>query len=307
MSLFFIHSITAVNYPAKECGVTRSRDCTLKKAKQNCKANNKYLKILEIPNHYGKPNSLELAIASDDIHDSIVNSLQLQCENRPLPTIERASKDEFYMDVTDEVYFRVHKKGLLVPSPIQIQTLTERKCLLETPAHTAKGNKLSYRTLKVMPDQNIAQERHVTERLLMHGAVIASTLLEHIKNATSFTLSAGVSSNKLLAKIGCGLNKPEAITVLPHASLPRVSKKVKIESIPGLGGKLGQEVKIKFNVHSMSQLSNRNRTSMQKIWQDEEALRFHQLAVGQDYTKVEAKKFSSTLTCGITFNCKVYA
>lgn len=301
---FFIHSITAVNYPAKECSVTRSKDCTKEKAIQLCQEYNEHLNILRIPNHYGKPDNLEPSKVSDDIYDSIVRSLQCQCEAGPLPIIEKASKDEFYVDVSDEVYHRVHRKGMLVPLQ-DVQILKEMKCILETPRYTARGNKLSYRTQKVITDPKIAQARHNTEALLMHGAAIARIIIEDIKNDISFTLSAGVASNKLLAKIGCSLNKPDAITILPHAALPRVSKKVKIESIVKLGGKTGKKIKDKFGIETMFQLGKVDRKKLQQVLNiGEAALEYHYLAVGQDNKKVVTKKFNETLTCGITFSCK---
>ncbi len=280
----------------------------MNKAIQLCQANNKHLNILRIPNHNGKPDNLEPSKASDDIYDSIVSSLQGQCETQPLPIIEKASKDEFYVDVSDEIYHRVHIKGIPVPSPEHVQILKSMKCLLETPRYTAKGDKLSYRTQKVMTDPNIAQARHDTEALLMHGAVIARIILEDIKKDTSFTLSAGVASNKLLAKIGCGLNKPDGITILPHAALPRVSKKVKIESVRGLGGNDGKKIKYIFGIETMFQLGKVNRKRLQGLFKKrgDVGLKYHNLAVGQDCEDFKAQKFSETLTCGLTFNCKFY-
>lgn len=296
----WLYSITAVNYPAKACGIRRAKDCTLDIARQLCPQ----LQILEIPNHLGKPDSLNLRKSSDDIYESIVRSLQRQCENRLIPKIERASKDEFYVEVTNEVFHRVRSKGMIVPSHQEVQELKQVKCIVETPGRRVSGDTMSYRTLKVLTNKSIIQDRHKTEALLMHGAVMAYKLLQDIRLETGFILSAGISSNKLLSKLGCGYNKPEAITVLPHSSLGRVSKNIKVSSIPGLGGKLGMEIEQKLHVQNMGQLGHKNRAMLQRIMRSQDALLFHQLAVGYDPTKVVGKKFCSSLKCGINFSCK---
>jgi len=52
---------------------------------------------------------------------------------------------------------------------------------------------------------------------------VANDIRERIKNELGFTVSIGISSNKLLAKIGSDLKKPDAVTTLfPH----EISKKM---------------------------------------------------------------------------------
>lgn len=263
------------------------------------------LKELIIPNHYGKPDSLELKKASDEIYESVVNSLQMHCDPKVFSNlkIEKASKDEFFIDVTEEVFHRVHKKSQRIPTKEQVSALAQSKCFLEAPGYSASGNRLSYRTQQVLTNDSIIQDRHQTEALLMHGAAIAYSVLQDIRLKTGYILSAGVSSNKLLAKIGCGYHKPEAITVLPQTSLGRVSKNIDVKDIPGLGGALGEKL-MKRGIQTMSQLAHRDRISLEKLMRSEQGRKFHQLAIGFDAEKVVAKKFSSSQNCGITFSCK---
>ncbi|ODM91094.1 DNA polymerase eta [Orchesella cincta] len=291
--------LTAVNYPAKEFGIKRSKDFNGNYIKKNYRDVN----ILEIPNHYEKPNSLIAKKASELIYESLRTSVSNLTRGRNLPIVEKASKDEFYVDVTDEVYYRVHKCGEQVPDRSTVFAMMD-DCHNETPSYKATGKQFSFRALKVLTDPNIVQKRHETEALLIHGAAIAYQLLQGIMTNTDYVCSAGVSSNKLLAKIGCGLHKPNSVTILPQASLPRVSKKIKIEDIPGLAGKDGEKIKKRFDIRMMFALAYTNRGELIKFCRGENGIKFNQLAIGYDTTKVAEKYLSKSLKCGISFSYK---
>eukprot|EP00913_Durusdinium_trenchii_P018809 g17676.t1 len=70
-------------------------------------------------------------------------------------------------------------------------------------------------------------------------------------------MSAGlgcVATNKVLAKLGCGLHKPNQQTLLlPHAA-PVLLKDLPLDRLPGLGGDFGQAVKSRFGVQSAGEL-----------------------------------------------------
>ncbi|CAL8100778.1 unnamed protein product [Orchesella dallaii] len=293
--------LTAVNYPAKKAGIKRTKEFNARNVRETCPV----VRILEIPDHYGKPSSLIAKEKSDDIFECLKKSAIQVCKGGP-PIVEKASKDEFFIDVTNEVYYRVHQCGEQVPNRSIVNRMKD-KTHNETPSHRATGEKFSYRTSQVLTDPTIIQKRHETEALLVHGAAIAYQIMSDIEKITKFVCSSGVSGNKLLAKIACGLHKPDSITILPHASLPRVSKtQIKIEDIPGLAGKQGEDIKQRFKISTMLQLSYVDRVKLQKWFGSENGLKFHQLAIGVDNTKVVEKNrnLTKSMTCGITFSHK---
>lgn len=49
---------------------------------------------------------------------------------------------------------------------------------------------------------------------LQEGAIWAERLRKEVESITGFTMSAGVASNRQLAKLACGVNKPDAVTAL---------------------------------------------------------------------------------------------
>jgi DNA polymerase-4 len=78
---------------------------------------------------------------------------------------------------------------------------------------------------------------------LMGGAVsIARAIKGKILEQTRLTASVGVAPNKLVAKIGSDLNKPDGLTVVDAGNLRAVLDPLSVRRLPGLGRKLGERV-----------------------------------------------------------------
>lgn len=58
-----------------------------------------------------------------------------------------------------------------------------------------------------------------------------------------------------MAKLVCGLHKPNQQTLLPPSSIPNLFKKTPVKKVRNLGGKLGNRVKKEFNCEFMSDLA----------------------------------------------------
>jgi DNA polymerase eta len=59
---------------------------------------------------------------------------------------------------------------------------------------------------------------------------------------------------QVLAKLACGINKPNKQTVLPHSSVPELWAKTKLKKVRNLGGKLGDYFVEKLECEFMSDL-----------------------------------------------------
>ena len=78
------------------------------------------------------------------------------------------------------------------------------------------------------------------QRLVL-GAVIARELRSLIRREHGLTTSAGVSYNKLLAKLGGSLHKPDDQTILGPGGLNTVlDPGRRVNSIPGVGRRMGE-------------------------------------------------------------------
>src|SRR5688500_3957514 len=84
----------------------------------------------------------------------------------------------------------------------------------------------------------------VTASLALKGDAvsIARGIKQKILAATQLTASVGVAGNKLVAKIGSDLNKPDGLTVIDAGNLHAVLDPLSVRRLPGLGRKLGERV-----------------------------------------------------------------
>jgi DNA polymerase-4 len=84
----------------------------------------------------------------------------------------------------------------------------------------------------------------VTASLSLKGDAvsIARGIKQRILAETQLTASVGVAPNKLVAKIGSDLNKPDGLTVVNAENLRSVLDPLSVRRLPGLGRKLGERV-----------------------------------------------------------------
>ncbi len=67
------------------------------------------------------------------------------------------------------------------------------------------------------------------------GLTIADTLRERIKKELGVTISVGVSFNKVFAKLGSDMKKPDAVTVIPRESFKDIIWKLPVGELFGVG------------------------------------------------------------------------
>jgi DNA polymerase-4 len=70
-----------------------------------------------------------------------------------------------------------------------------------------------------------------------HGRAIAQRIKTRVREATGLTCSIGLSPNKLLSKICSDLDKPDGLTVITQADIPRVIWPLPARRINGIGPK----------------------------------------------------------------------
>lgn len=83
-----------------------------------------------------------------------------------------------------------------------------------------------------------------------------------------YDCSAGIAHNKILAKLACGMNKPNKQTILPLDEIPKLFKTLEIRKIRGLGAKFGEIVCETFKVKFMGDLLAFSERDLQKKLDD---------------------------------------
>jgi DNA polymerase eta len=63
-----------------------------------------------------------------------------------------------------------------------------------------------------------------------------------VQSEIGITCSAGISVNKIFAKLAAGMHKPNSQTVVPVRAIPELVQKIPLKKMRGLGGQLGADL-----------------------------------------------------------------
>ncbi len=74
-----------------------------------------------------------------------------------------------------------------------------------------------------------------SQKLFGSGEQIAHLIRERVKKELGITVSVGVSFNKVLAKLGSDLKKPDAVTVIPYEGFDKILEPLPVENLLGVG------------------------------------------------------------------------
>jgi DNA polymerase IV len=84
----------------------------------------------------------------------------------------------------------------------------------------------------------------VTGSLGIFGSAenIARQLKSRIRHSFGITCSIGIAPNKLLAKLASDMKKPDGLTVILPAEIPRILERLPVKDLCGIGRKLEQQL-----------------------------------------------------------------
>lgn len=91
-------------------------------------------------------------------------------------------------------------------------------------------------------------------RLFGDGKTIADCLRERIRKELGLTISVGVSFNKIFAKLGSDLKKPDAVTVIDEASFRETVYPLPVSELFGVGGSTASELG-RYGIFTIGQLA----------------------------------------------------
>ncbi|KAJ7413542.1 DNA polymerase eta [Pitangus sulphuratus] len=191
--------------------------------------------------------------------------------------IERASIDEAYLDLTGSARDRLRAlRGGAVPAALLPSTF-------EWLASLSFDN----------PDCPDLQ--------LTMGAVIVEEIRVAVEEATGFRCSAGISHNKTLAKLACGLNKPNRQTLVSARFVPQLFSQLPVSSIRNLGGKLGTAITDILGVEYIGQLTQFSEAELQTHFGDKTGSWLYDLCRGIEEEPVKNRYLPQSIGCSKNF------
>ena len=92
---------------------------------------------------------------------------------------------------------------------------------------------------------------------------LAQRIKDAVRAATGLSCSIGIAANKLLAKIGSDLDKPDGLTLLGADDLARRIWPLPVRKINGIGPKAGDRLAV-LGIHTIGELAQAESASLQQ-------------------------------------------
>lgn len=287
--------IIAVSYEARAHGVTRNM--WVDDAKKLCPD----LQVARVRESHGKADLTNYREASVEV---------IEVMSR-FAVIERASIDEAYMDLTAAVQQRLKNMTdkQIEPSLLRttyIQGYPQSSPAAEESAEDTVSDKEEQRSrglqqwLESLTFPSVG-EQNSAELQLTVGALIVEEMRAAVEKHTGFRCSAGISHNKVLAKLACGLNKPNRQTVLPLDSVTELFSSLPIGKIRNLGGKLGTSITETLGIENMGDLTRFSKAQLEQHFGEKTGQWLYDLCRGIDFEAVKPRQLPKSIGCSKNF------
>uniref|UniRef100_A0A673CJQ6 DNA polymerase eta n=1 Tax=Sphaeramia orbicularis TaxID=375764 RepID=A0A673CJQ6_9TELE len=275
-------SIIAVSYEARAHGVTRNM--WVDDAKNLCPD----LQVARVRESHGKADLTHYREASVEV---------IEVMSR-FAVIERASIDEAYMDLTAAVQERL--KGM---TNKQIEPHLLKTTYIQGYPHNVDEQEASRsRGLQEwLSSLSLSGEQSSAELQLTMGALIVEEMRAAVEKHTGFRCSAGISHNKVLAKLACGLNKPNRQTVLPLDSVTELFNSLPISKIRNLGGKLGASITETLKIENMGELTRFSQAQLGQHFGEKTGQWLYDLCRGIEFEAVKPRQLPKSIGCSKNF------
>uniref|UniRef100_A0A3Q1HC56 DNA polymerase eta n=1 Tax=Anabas testudineus TaxID=64144 RepID=A0A3Q1HC56_ANATE len=282
--------IIAVSYEARARGVTRNM--WVADAKKLCPD----LQVARVRESHGKADLTFYREASVEV---------IEVMSR-FAVIERASIDEAYMDLTAAVQQRMKtmtdkqiEADLLRTT--YIQGYPQRSSVEETSAEDAEQRSRGLQQWLASLPFPPSGEQGSAELQLTVGATIVEEMRAAIEKHTGFRCSAGISHNKVLSKLACGLNKPNRQTVLPLDSATELFNSLPICKIRNLGGKLGTSISETLGIETMGDLTRFSQAELGQHFGEKTGQWLYDLCRGIEFEAVKPRQLPKSIGCSKNF------
>lgn len=129
---------------------------------------------------------------------------------------------------------------------------------------------------------------------------VAVEIQKRIRDEAHVTVSLGIASTKLTARIASGINKPEGITSVPHGSELAFLSVLPIRELRGIGGK-SERILNEIGIHTIGELSKLPKFTVIQLLGNSAGTAIWHYAKGVDTREVMEKEISKQLSRETSF------
>ena len=284
--------LIAINYPARAYGLTRH--VTITEAKEKCP----HLICQHVATwkegdatwSYSDDAAREIATRKVSLDPYRLQSrkiLQVIKDGLPPETqkVEKASVDEVFLDLSAHVHsVLVHRFPELrgpppyddpsepLPPPPTTALDWSADALVDLDSTHSEEDDPDWDDVAMLIASEIV--RKIRERILTH---------------CHFSCSAGISRNKMLAKLGSAHKKPNSQTVIRNRAVQHFLSGFKFTKIRNLGGKLGDEIVAAFHTDTVAELLPVPLDRLKRALGDDTGTWLHSILRGEDTSEVNPR------------------
>lgn len=199
------NSVIAVNYAARAEGIKRGMSA------DDCKKRCPTIQLVHVDLIEDKcdDQSTLTKVSLERYRNASMEIMSIF--QRLCPSYERASIDEAYLDVTEYL------------KDVSISDIGDPDIFVGF-------------------DGNVVLPNNPTNELFIRAAVFVSQVRRTVYDELGYTVSAGISLNKLLAKQASAVRKPNKQTIVPLSAIEYMMSHTRISDVRGFGGKLGEQI-----------------------------------------------------------------
>eukprot|EP00873_Tetraselmis_striata_P042606 jgi/Tetstr1/462870/TSEL_007819.t1 len=276
-------SLIAVSYEARAAGVKRNMRGA--EARRLCPE----LVLVQVPTAHGKSDMQLYRDAGEEVAAVL---------GRRADALEKASVDESYVDVTGAAAELLDR--LPLAEVLRAAAGTHVAGEEEVPGGEPRAPAGEAPLAAWLQRPEAEWDRQ--EQLLAAGCALLHSLRAAVTAETGFTCSAGLAENKLMAKLGSGMHKPNQQTVLPRAAVPALMEHLPVRRLRGLGGKLGERVQQSLAVETASQLAAVEPAVLQREFGAKTGAWLARVARGCDDEPVKERRMNDSVSNGKRFD-----
>ncbi|KXS95259.1 hypothetical protein AC578_9460 [Pseudocercospora eumusae] len=284
--------LIAINYPARAYGL--NRHVTITEAKEKCPdiicQHVATWKEGDTKWSYSDDAFKEIATRKVSLDPYRIESRKILAtikESLPVDKqkVEKASIDEVFLDLSAHVHTILLQRYPQLDAPPPYHDPTEP---LPKPPTTALDWKAD--ALVDLDNTHSEEDDPDWDDIVM---LIASEIVRDVRaqifRKLNYTCSAGISRNKMLAKLGSGHRKPNSQTVIRNRAIQHFLSGFKFTKIRNLGGKFGDEVVAAFNTDSVSELLAVSIEQLKKQLGDGSGTWLYNIIRGEDDSEVNPR------------------
>lgn len=201
-------------------------------------------------------------------------------------SIEKASIDEVYVDLSPLVF------GILLQRYPELRLGSvgeDRDALLPCPPTTALEWNSDDCLVDLDENETETDDPDWDDIAMLIGSEIIRSVRTVIWDQLSYTCSAGVARNKMMAKLGSGRNKPNKQTVVRNRAVQNFLGGSKFTKIRMLGGKLGDQIAEHFGTEQVDGLLNVSLEQFRAKLDDGTANWLYGIIRGEDRSEVNTR------------------